>query len=84
MMFQLILKIRDRQFSPYEFLPFGGGDRRCLGVGLAQYELKLALATILARFKLKLIDPKPLKPIRYGVAMIPPNELKIAVVGMRK
>ncbi|MCA1994592.1 MAG: cytochrome P450, partial [Coleofasciculus sp. S288] len=46
----------ERQFSPYEFLPFGGGSRSCIGMALAQYEMKLVLATILSRYELALAD----------------------------
>jgi cytochrome P450 len=46
----------ERQFSPYEYLPFGGGNRRCLGLALAQLELKLVLATILSNYQLALAD----------------------------
>ena len=67
------------QFSPYEYLPFGGGQCRCLGASLAQYEMKLVLATIMSSFKLELINPKPLKPKRHGIVMIPP-ELKMRVI----
>jgi cytochrome P450 family 110 len=67
------------QFSPYEYLPFGGGQCRCLGASLAQYEMKLVLATIMSNFKLELINPKPLKPKRHGIVMIPP-ELKMRVI----
>ena len=43
---------RERQYSLYEFMPFGGGVRRCLGEALAQFEMKLVLATILSRYQL--------------------------------
>jgi cytochrome P450 len=44
-----------RSFSPYEFLPFGGGVRRCIGEVFAQFEMKLVLATMLSRYKLALV-----------------------------
>ena len=37
----------ERQFAPYEFLPFGGGHRYCIGSALAMMELKLSIATLL-------------------------------------
>jgi len=62
----------ERQFSPYEFLPFGGGSRRCLGMALAQFEMKLILATILRETQLGLINPdQVLKPIRRGALLAP-------------
>lgn len=67
-----------RQFSPYEYLPFGGGQCRCIGASLAQYEMKLILTTIINNFELEIIDPKPLKPKLHGVVMIPPK-LKMKV-----
>ena len=46
-------------FSPFEFLPYGNGARRCLGAALASYEMKLVLATILGRYRLRLASRRP-------------------------
>ena len=37
--------------SPYEYLPFGNGPRRCLGATFALMELQLVLPLILRRFQ---------------------------------
>jgi cytochrome P450 len=73
----------ERQFSPYEFLPFGGGIRRCPGEVLAMFEMKLVLATILSRYQLILCDGEPVKPQRRG-ANFPPASLKMIMLGQRQ
>ncbi|QLE53998.1 cytochrome P450 (plasmid) [Nostoc sp. C057] len=64
-----------RQFSPYEFLPFGGGNRRCLGMAFAQFEIKLVLATLLFHQKLRLVKFHRVKPVRRGLTIAPPGNL---------
>jgi cytochrome P450 len=60
----------ERQFSPYEFIPFGAGSRRCIGTALAQFEMKLVLATLLSQLKLEHSSPThPLKPLRRGALL---------------
>ncbi|MEU0500281.1 cytochrome P450 [Nocardia sp. NPDC005998] len=44
----------DRKYRPFEFAPFGGGHRRCVGASLADYELRIVLATVLGRVRLRL------------------------------
>lgn len=41
------------------FLPFGAGNRKCIGDTYARAELIIALATILARWRLRPIGPAP-------------------------
>lgn len=72
----------ERQFSPFEYLPFGGGNYRCLGAALAQLEIKLVVATMLSRLQLALVNPRPIKPIRRGLIMVPPN-FEMVVSGVR-
>jgi unspecific monooxygenase len=74
----------ERQFSPYEYLPFGGGNRRCIGAAFALYQMKLVLATVLSRFDLALADNRPVKPVRRGVTMTPAGGVKMVVKGRRQ
>jgi len=43
-----------KQPSPHEYLPFGGGARRCLGAAFALHEMKIVLATVVLEFELEL------------------------------
>ncbi len=52
----------ERNYTPYEYLPFGGGARRCVGAAFATYEMKIVLGSILAQHRLTLAKNKPLKP----------------------
>ena len=61
----------ERQFSPYEFFPFGGGARRCIGEALALFEMKLVLATMLSHHRLAMANPEPEYPQRRGVTFAP-------------
>ncbi|PXX65668.1 cytochrome P450 [Nocardia tenerifensis] len=54
----------ERRYGPFEFAPFGGGHRRCVGAALADYELRIALATIVNRVRLRL-------PPRYANGRAP-------------
>ncbi len=74
----------ERQFSPYEFLPFGGGIRRCLGEGLALFEMKLVLATILSGYELALANHQPEHPRRRGVLLAPGNGVQMIMKGQRQ
>jgi unspecific monooxygenase len=67
----------ERHFSPYEFLPFGGGVRRCVGDALAPFEMKLVLATVLQHYSLALADQRPEYPQRRGVTLAPARGVKL-------
>ncbi|WP_013320740.1 cytochrome P450 [Gloeothece verrucosa] len=69
----------ERQYSLYEYIPFGGGNRRCIGMALALLEMKLVLATLLQRFQLELLNSRPLKPVRRGLTIAPPNNFKMVL-----
>src|SRR3954469_23310617 len=41
----------ERKFGPHEWFPFGGGNRVCLGMPFALYEMKVLLATVLSQVR---------------------------------
>lgn len=61
----------ERQFSAYEFLPFGGGARRCIGEALALSEMKIVIATMLSQARFALVDSAKELPQRRGVVFTP-------------
>ena len=67
-----------RQFSPYEFLPFGGGSRRCIGMAFALFEMKVVLSKILSTWQLALANNRPVKPLRRGLTAAPSSVRLVA------
>jgi cytochrome P450 len=41
-----------RTYEPAEFLPFGGGHKRCMGPAFGLYELQITIATVLRTFRI--------------------------------
>lgn len=76
-------RMLERKPSPFEFLPFGGGHRRCIGAAFAHYEAKLVLATLLRAWSLELREPKPVAVVRQSLALGPAGGVRMAVVGAR-
>ncbi|MBA2750363.1 MAG: cytochrome P450 [Tatlockia sp.] len=70
----------ERQFSPYEFLPFGGSNRRCIGMAFAMFEMKLVLAKVLSQWQMNLAETKPVKPIRRGITLAPSGGIKMRLI----
>ena len=73
----------DRQYTPYEFLPFGGGNRRCIGYALALLEMKLVLAKTVTRWDLSLASDRPTMPKRRGGTIAPNNGVPLVLNGKR-
>jgi len=73
----------ERQYSPYEYLPFGGGDRRCIGSAFALFEMKLVLFELISNLQMALVRSKPIRPIRRGLTLAPSDQLRMRVTGFR-
>ncbi len=73
----------ERQFSAYEYFPFGGGNRLCIGYAFAQFEMKLVLGSIFSQFALKLVGNKSIKPTRRGITVAPSGKMQMMVTKKR-
>jgi cytochrome P450 len=69
----------ERKFGPHEWFPFGGGNRVCVGMPFALYEMKVLLATLLSQVR-------PSRPAgvcprarRYGIVLGPDDGGRIIV-----
>jgi cytochrome P450 len=57
--------------TPYEFLPFGGGIRRCLGMAFALVEMKIVLAEVLTRVALEPAEGYRARVVRRSITLAP-------------
>ncbi len=73
----------ERSFSPFEYMPFGGGHRRCIGAAFASYEMAIVLGTLIRRYEFELVDSKPVVPKRRNVTIGPSSGVPIRVVATR-
>lgn len=69
----------ERRYGPFEYFPFGAGDRACLGSALAPLEMKLVLDAVLARWRLHLATEGPVEVVRYGTLLAPSEALQLHV-----
>ncbi len=67
----------ERKPSPNEWYPFGGGNRRCIGMAFALYEMKMVLARILTRTTLRLDPREHIKVVRRAITLTPSGGVRV-------
>jgi cytochrome P450 len=67
----------------YEWIPFGGGTRRCLGAALAMAEQRVVLRTMARRLDLEAASPRPERPRHRNVTMIPARGGRVVIRSRR-
>ena len=68
-----------RRPGTYEWIPFGGGIRRCLGAALAMAEQRVVLEAMARRLDLEAEDPAPERALHRNVTMIPSRGARVVV-----
>jgi cytochrome P450 family 135 len=63
----------------YEWIPFGGGVRRCLGAAFAQEEMRIVLSEIATRAQLRPADPRPERPRMRNVTIAPQHDGRVVL-----
>jgi cytochrome P450 len=69
----------ERKFGPHEWFPFGGGNRVCVGMPFALYEMKVLLATVLSQVRLGRPEGARSRARRYGIVLGPDDGGKVMV-----
>lgn len=70
----------ERSYSPFEYMPFGGGHRRCIGAAFASYEMAIVLGSLLKNFEFELVDSETVVPKRRNVTIGPSTGVSIRVI----
>jgi cytochrome P450 len=71
----------ERKFAAHEWFPFGGGNRVCLGMPFALYEMKVLLATLFSQVRLARPGGARSRARRYGLVLGPDDGARVVVVG---
>jgi cytochrome P450 len=72
-----------RKPGTYEWIPFGGGIRRCLGAALAMAEQRVVLEAMARRLDLEADDPAPERALHRNVTMIPGRGARVVLRSRR-
>jgi cytochrome P450 family 135 len=68
-----------RKPGTYEWIPFGGGIRRCLGAALAMAEQRVVLEAMARRLDLEADDPASEHAVHRNVTMIPARGARVVI-----
>jgi cytochrome P450 len=68
-----------RKPGTYEWIPFGGGIRRCLGAALAMAEQRVVLTAMARRLELEPERAAPERALHRNVTMIPARGARVVI-----
>jgi cytochrome P450 family 135 len=65
----------------YQWIPFGGGTRRCIGASFAMLELRIVLSEIMRQLDLALVDKRPERIRSRAVVFVPARGVRVRLMG---
>ena len=68
-----------RRHAPHVYFPFGGGARRCLGMGFALLEMQIVLGILLRSFRFHPLETRRARPVRRAVTIVPSGGTRMQV-----
>jgi cytochrome P450 len=74
----------ERKYAGHEWFPFGGGNRTCLGMAFALYEMKVVLATLFKHVSLAPLPGMQSNPVRRGLSLAPDDGVEMIVKEQRE
>jgi cytochrome P450 len=73
----------ERTYSAWEFAPFGGGTRRCIGAAFGSFELRVVLGTLMSCSEFKYAARSVPRARLRGIIISPDNEIPLRYCGPR-
>lgn len=73
----------ERTYSPFEYMPFGGGHRRCIGAAFSAFEMAIVMGTLLKQFEFELLERNSVVPKRRNITLGPSTGVRIQIVRRR-
>jgi cytochrome P450 family 135 len=67
----------------WAWIPFGGGNRRCVGASLAMVEMRIVLGTVLERVEIRSADPAPERVARRRFTLAPEHDAVVIATRRR-
>lgn len=61
----------EQRAGTYTWIPFGGGDRRCLGAAFAEYEMRIVLSTLFDSCTVRPTNERPEPARRRTITHVP-------------
>jgi cytochrome P450 len=77
------VRFLERRFAGHEWFPFGGGNRTCLGMAFALYEMRVVLATLFSQVRLARPAASVSHPVRLGISLSPHDGVRMQVLSRR-
>jgi cytochrome P450 family 135 len=71
----------DRRPDPLVWLPFGGGQRQCLGYRFAPFEIREVVRAVLGAVDLRAASPRLERPVERRITLEPVRGTRVRVAG---
>jgi len=71
----------DRRPDPLVWLPFGCGQRQCLGYRFAPFEIREVVRAVLGAVDLRAASPRPERPVERRITLEPRRGARVIVSG---
>jgi cytochrome P450 len=73
----------DAKPKPHEYLPFGGGHRRCIGAAFSHFESRIAIGTLMRELEFELLETSEPAVERRSVTLGPKSGVRMRLLGRR-
>ncbi|MEZ4296848.1 MAG: cytochrome P450 [Polyangiaceae bacterium] len=70
-------RMLERKPTAFEYMPFGGGNRRCLGAAMSHFESCVVLGTVLREWQFVLREPGPVPFARRTFTVGPKSGIRM-------